>query len=582
MAQGEMSLHAWVILMRRRRYWFLGGLALILLVSALLAFFLPPVYRSQSTILIEQQEIPQDIVRSAVTSFADQRVQMISQRVMTRANLLEIIHKFGLYPDLQKKKPDESLVKRMRDDMKLDMISADVIDPRSGRPTQATIAFALSYEYRSPDVAQKVTNELTTLYLNENVKNRTQLASGATDFLSEEADKLSKQTEQLEARLAAFKKQNSGKLPELTTMNLQMMDSTERELLNTQEQMRALEDRRILLEGQLAQSTPNEILYDENGQRVPGPAERLKTLRARLISLSALYGDAHPDVVRVRKEIAALSKQLGQGETAETRTDDQDTLVSLQMELAMAREKYSPDHPDVKRLERLIAAQTAASPSAPSNIKEDTTGLGPRPDNPGYIDVQTRLEMTRSEIDALAEQQKTLRAKVAEFERRLTQAPEVEKEYRALLRDYENTMAMYRATRAKQMEAQLSKSLEMERKGERFTLVEPPTLPEQPVSPNRPVIVVIGFIFSLMAGVGMAYLREKTDRSVWGEDYAGPVFALSAPLMIPYILNEDDARRRSRRQVIAVALVAICVVSTTVAVHFFYSPLDVLWFRLMR
>jgi uncharacterized protein involved in exopolysaccharide biosynthesis len=542
--------------------------------SVLLALLLPPVYRSQSTILIEQQEIPQDVVRSAVTSFADQRVQMISQRVMSRANLLEIIRKFGLYPKQQGKKPDEELVARMRDDVKLNMVSADVIDPRSGRPTQATIAFTLSYDYRAPDVAQKVTNELTTLYLNENVKNRTQLASGASDFLSEEADKLNKQAAELEARLATFKKANASKLPELNSLNMQMMDSTERELLNTQQQLRALEDRKIFLEAQLAQEKQHQALYNDAGQRIPSPADRLKTLKTQLISLTALYGDQHPDVIRTRKEIAALTRDVGVSGADATASAEDDSLASLQTELAMAREKYSPDHPDVKRLERMIEARLAA--------KGSPDAAEPKPDNPAYLDVKTRLDTAVSEIAAVTEQQEALRAKLASYERRLTQSPEVEKEYRSLLRDYDNTMAKYRETRAKQMEAELSKSLELERKGERFTLVEPPTLPVQPASPNRIAILILGALLSIAGGVGAAYVRERTDDSIWGRDYAGPIFAMAAPLMIPYIRTAEETRLRARRQRFALAFVAVCLVSTTIAVHFFYSPLDVLWFRLTR
>ena len=161
----------------RRRYWFVGVAALIFVASVLMAFGLSSVYRSQSTILIEQQEIPQDMVRGAVTSFADQRVQIISQRVMTRSNLLEIIRKFDLYADLVGKETNEALIGHMRSAINLNMVSADVVDPRSGRPTQATIAFTLAFDYGVPSIAQRVTNELTTLYLNENIKNRTQRAA---------------------------------------------------------------------------------------------------------------------------------------------------------------------------------------------------------------------------------------------------------------------------------------------------------------------------------------------------------------------------------------------------------------------
>ena len=158
--------------------------------AALAALLWPPTYRSSGTILIEQQEVPTDFVRSAVTSYADQRVQMISQRVMTSANLLGIIDKYKLYPADRDKVARETLVDRMRDDIGLHMISADVVDPRAGRTTKATIAFSVSFDSRSAPTAAQVANELTTLYLSENVETRKQLAADTAGFLKDESERL--------------------------------------------------------------------------------------------------------------------------------------------------------------------------------------------------------------------------------------------------------------------------------------------------------------------------------------------------------------------------------------------------------
>ena len=160
----------------RRRFLILIVSAAVMALAVTVALVLPPTYTSGATILIEQQEIPQELVRSAVTSFADQRVQVISQRVMTTQNLLELIERYNLYPDIRTSKPREVLLQDMRNDIAMKMISADVIDPRSGRPTQATIAFSVSYSSHSPELALKVANDLTSLYLNENLTSRTQMA----------------------------------------------------------------------------------------------------------------------------------------------------------------------------------------------------------------------------------------------------------------------------------------------------------------------------------------------------------------------------------------------------------------------
>ena len=214
--------------------------AVAFLATCLLALGLPPTFRSTGTILIEQQEIPTDLVRSTVTSYADERVQIISQRVMTTQNLLNIIRRYDLYHDLQKRESRENIIDRMRDDIQFRMVSADVVDPRTGVPRRATIAFTVSYDNPSPDLAVKVANEITSLYLNENLSSRNRLAEDASSFLTTEGDRLSAQIAELEAKLAAFKEKNISQLPELVQLNMQLLDRTEQQLRDAVTEQRAL------------------------------------------------------------------------------------------------------------------------------------------------------------------------------------------------------------------------------------------------------------------------------------------------------------------------------------------------------
>src|SRR5580658_5786996 len=242
----------WLSYWRRQRiFWpVAGGAAAI---AVLLAILLPATYRSTATILIEQQEIPQEMVRSVITSFADQRVQVTSQRVMTTQNLLQLIERYNLYPDIREKEPREVLLAKIRGDIGLHMISADVVDPRSGRATQATIAFSVSYQNRSPELALKVANELTTLYLNENLTSRTQLSEQTSTFFSEESSHEQARIVELDKTLAAFKEKHHDRLPELETLNVQGSDRTELELRDVENHLSALDSQRVLLEAQLAQ-----------------------------------------------------------------------------------------------------------------------------------------------------------------------------------------------------------------------------------------------------------------------------------------------------------------------------------------
>src|SRR5580658_1270304 len=340
----------WLSYWRRQRiFWpVAGGAAAI---AVLLAILLPATYRSTATILIEQQEIPQEMVRSVITSFADQRVQVISQRVMTTQNLLSLIDRYKLYPDIRQREPREVLLQRMRDDIGMKMISADVIDPRSGRATQATIAFSVSYESRSPDLALKVANDLTSLYLNENLTSRTQLSQQTASFFSEEAGRQAAHIADLDKALTAFKEKHRNDLPELVQLNLQTMERTELDLHEAQNKLDALDSQRVLLEAQLAQINPTSQVFSDTGQRVMGPEDRLKALKSQLASYKARFAPDHPDVVSTQREVEGLEKEV----KADDDTGDRlRQLDEARAQLARALEKDSADHPDVVRLRRTV------------------------------------------------------------------------------------------------------------------------------------------------------------------------------------------------------------------------------------
>ena len=169
--------------LRRHKVQIVAVTAVLAAVSVVVAIALPPVYRSSATILVQEQEVPPDLVRSTITSFADERIQVISQQVMTRAVLLQLIDKYDLYEKYRGRMTSEDILERMRKDIKLSTVNADISDRSSGRRVNATIAFKISYDAPQPDSAQKVVDELVSLYLNENVKARQQSVAETTAFL---------------------------------------------------------------------------------------------------------------------------------------------------------------------------------------------------------------------------------------------------------------------------------------------------------------------------------------------------------------------------------------------------------------
>lgn len=551
--------------------------ALFLLVALGLALGLPAIYKSRAVVLIEAQEIPQDMVRSMVTSFADQRLQVISQRVLTNSNLGGIIQKFDLYQAERKKNPLEVVLQKMRKDIIVAPISADVVDPKQGKAVQATIAFEMSYQNRSPEIAQRVANEIVSLLLNENLKQRTETSTDTLGFLSAEAEKLGATVSELEQRLASFKKTNSDSLPELSSLNLELMNRSEADISALDGQLRSLDQQRVYLESELAQQKPVTQLVSETGERILGPADRLKVLESEFVPLAARYGNKHPDVMAKRREIESLKAQVGAGNSGSE--------LALRLQRAQADygetlKKYSPDHPDVKRLARQVDSLQAelakAGRSAPA------VASGASPDNPAYIQLKARLDATAGDIASLQSQRATLKAKIANLEQRITSAPETEREYRGLARDYEIAQRKYQEVLAKKQEAELANNLESKQRGERFSLIEPPMIPEQPSKPNRMMIGLLGLFLSLGAGVGAGALLESIDSRIYGR--AGVVRLLGVPplAVIPVLDTEETENKKRSRWLVAAASLVLALIAAAVVIHLVLIPLDVLFFRVLR
>lgn len=556
--------------LRRRRRPALATAAAIFIVTLLGALLWPPTYRSTGTILIEQQEVPVDLVRSMVSSYADQRIQVITQRVMTTENLIRIIDRYDLYPQQRRNEPRELLIQQMRDDIHFSMISADVVDPRLGRPTKATIAFSVSYDNRSPLLAAKVANELTTLYLSENIESRKQLADDTATFLTAEADRLNKQITETDVKLAEFKGRNANSLPELNQLNMQLMTRAEEELRETDTRIRSLDQQIVFLDAQLAQLDPTAQIFTSTGERVLSPADRLKMLKSDYSRASAVYAPDHPDVARMKREIEGLEREVG---TLNTGNDLARQLRDAQGQLAAARQRYSPDHPDVQQLERLVSSIEAAMAAAPltaAATKQES-------DNPAYIQVNSQREASVNERASLERKAAALRSKIGAFESRLAQSPEIEREYSALVRDLDSAQLKYHEVRQKQMEATLAKNLESERKGERFTLIEPPLMPEEPVSPNRAAIVVLGIILSLGSAVGVVALLEILDTSIRSRFDLESLVHVAPLAVLPWIETPAQREGRARLRRLSFAGAATSVVLAIALTHFLYRPLDVIW-----
>jgi len=553
-------------IVRRRAVPILVALGVVLAVSLPIVFAWPAVYRSSATILIEEQEIPREYVRSTVTTIADERIQVITQQVMTRSTLMHIVEKYDLYPKERRYLSNEEILDRMRRDVKTQTISVEGGARSSlfGGAGARAIAFKVSYDNEVPAKAQQVANELVTLYLSENARSRQQRADEASAFLADEAARIGRQIAEIEGRLATFKRANASKLPETAQLNLQLRERAESELDEVERQLRLAEDRRAYLEAQLTvikETAPLPVAP------VMEPDERLRALRNQYASQSGIYGESHPDLVRMRREIDALEKSTGRKPEA-----DPKALADARNELGRLSERYGAEHPDVQLQQKRVAALEAEQAKAPPK----------KPDNPAYVSLAAQVESARAEAQSLRGRREEVKSRLAAYNARLEQSPGVEQGYRDLVRDQENAVAKYKEIRAKQMEAQVALELEKGRKGERFSLIDPPQYPERPFQPDRKKLLATALAASVGSGVGAAALAESLDRSVKSARALGLLLETPVLGVVPRIDDPERARRRRRWWLLGAAACLALLLLALAAAHFFVMPLDSLWHVLLR
>jgi polysaccharide chain length determinant protein (PEP-CTERM system associated) len=294
----ELGLQMW----SRRQWLALGVFALTLAGAVGIATFLPNIYRSTATVLVERHQVPEAFVKSSVTGELETRLQTISQEILSRAKLEDLITRLALYPDLRKRVPVEAVVEHMRRDIQLELKGVD--QPVAGR--NATVSFNLSYGGRDPETVARVTNTLASLYVAENAKVREQQASQTAQFLGIQLAEARKRVDAQEARVRDFRARHVGELPQQMGVNLATLERLQAQLhLNSANQLRARDHARDQRMRQLAESERAGVIEASDS-----PTGRLAKLKRQLLDLRTRFSDKYPDVVRVKGEIAALEREL--------------------------------------------------------------------------------------------------------------------------------------------------------------------------------------------------------------------------------------------------------------------------------
>ena len=489
------------IVRKRKRYLFMVGLP-ILALGALLALALPDIYSSQALVEIEGAEnirssasptLQDSIARqSDEPLYADQYVQSLSTQVLSGKNLSRLLEQHQLYED-QGEDP-RSAVQRLRKDIDVNMVTVPILDPESGREREVVTAFTVSYDNRDPQRAYQGAAWLTQAFLEANREDRRSYAQGTAKFFAAEAERLRKRVGELEGKLAEFKAKNIGQLPELSGMNLSSMDRAENEINSVETQLQGLRRERVFLVSQLQQA------------RSMGPeTNTLQALENEYKQKLATYDTNHPDLISLRRQIDMMrSGGSPGGMTLRQQVQQQRSI------LAESRQRYGEEHPDIKRIQRNIDSLEARIKAGES---ADTTLAS---DSPMAVQLQTQLNATDTQIAALQARGLELRKKMTDLESRMSASPQVERDYQTVTRDLAGARSKFEELLRRQMDAEVSEAAIAGGTADKFHIKSRPGTPDEPAKPQRLAIFAVAFALALIVGLTAIVFSQLLDPTVRG------------------------------------------------------------------
>lgn len=512
----------------RRRRWILLPLFICWAVVWEISWFLPVRYRSEALILVEQQKVPDQYVVPNVSMNLQDRLQSIQQQILSRTRLQATIDRMRLYSPqrgLSRLLKPGDPVDQMRNDIKIELVASP------GHPGEFA-AFKIEYSAGSPELAQRVNSELTSLFVNENVEAQRQLSENTTTFLENQlADARAKMEEQ-ETKVAAFKAKHIGDLPGQMESNVQILTGLQAQLQNTQHALDAAKQQKLYLQSLLQeyQSAQTGVAGDSPATSTQTFDKELTALHLRLEDLRTHYTDDHPDVIAVKDSIAKTEK------------------LKAAEEIGLNQRAVNATHP--------------ANPSA---VPESQRGLP----TAATMQVQSQLKANELEIQDDQQRENELEARIVAYQARLNTTPETEQGLTEISRGYEESKANYNSLLQKQMQSQLASSLERDQQGGQFRIIDPPSLPSKPSAPNHFLISMGGLIAGAILALGLVTLLELTDVRIREEkDIAGLVPA-AVLVGIPRLStpNEDQSRLITRR----IELCATVVMAVVIAFGNLYS-----------
>jgi len=510
-------------ILRRRKWVILFSVLLIHIGSVVYCVLAPDLYQSTMTLLVIPPAVSEGMVRSTVSIESKDRLKMLQQDILSRSRLMGVINELDLFKEESRKLSSNAMVNKVR--KRIDM------------QLEGKNSFVLFFEHENPEVAMRVTSRLGSFFVEENIRSRESTAKETSKFLADEVQETRRRLETQEEKLKRYKLQFGGELPQQEQANLNRLQRLQDQIKNNSDAVARLADRKVFLEAQISNIERNIRGADNQGSwETVGSGDQasptyllseLATRKRRLEELTKKYTPLYPAVVQARWEVEQL-----EGKIAAMRQADR-----------KAREE---------------SARGAANPSTQKSTPDPEPTAMDTGDTGEMRRLREQVAAINLEVVALKRESASAVQTIDQIQRKVERLPQREQEIIALSRDYDNIKRSYEELLKKKLESQVSQKLEEKQKGEQFQVLEPANLPTRPFKPNRPMVLGLALLASLVIGVGGSFGIEMLDPTLRGSREFRNFFDMPILACLP-VIRDDRLKRRLavRRAAIVGGLVSM-------------------------
>jgi polysaccharide chain length determinant protein (PEP-CTERM system associated) len=540
----SLDIEDYIDILRRHKAWILGPVFAALVVSVVAAFLWPDTYVSTAVIRVVPPQVPASLVATNTSGDVQGRINSLAQLILSRATLLNIINTQGLYKKELSRKPSDDVIEDMRShDIRVIPVAQSLQQSDRG-PQYPT--FEIQFSYNNRFTAQKVVQDLVARFLEENTRQASQETISTTQFLRDQWDLARKKLDAVEQQLSVFRAKNLGHLPEEQQSNFSQLNAMQSQMLNLNTSMNRVNQEKLLFENQLR-------IYREQLSSLKDPVVQEQVLQQK------------------NDKLAEKDREITQ----------------LENSLVAERERYKDTHPDVQRLIALIASakkQRETMAKEEETKKSDTTTAAPppRPANPQFVreqrDLDAQIQRTQGliqakdlEMEDYKKQAKDAEVAIRAYQSRIEGIPVGIKEYDELIREQGLAKREYEDLDRRVNTSSMSTALVNHQQGERLEQLDPPSLPQTPSEPKRPLIIAIGTGIGFILGLCLAGAREVKDGALKNLKDVRAYTQLPVLGSIPLLENDLVVRRRKRLAWLAwstACLVGVVIMSSSVVYYY--------------